>query len=68
MQDMFNKFMAMDPCETDDEGRSIKNTTMADMFNSAFQSELSKGMADYQAGISKDMMATQQKLETSSCW
>ena len=26
MQDMFNKFMAMDPGENDDEGRSIKNT------------------------------------------
>jgi hypothetical protein len=63
MQDMFNKFMAMDPGENDDEGRSIKNTTMADMFSSAFQSELSKGMSDYQAGISKDMMKAQQQLE-----
>ena len=66
MQDMFNKFMSMDPGENDDEGRSIKNTTMADMFNSAFQSELSKGMSDYQSGISKDMMSHQQKLERQS--
>ena len=63
MQDMFNKFMSMDPGDNDDEGRSIKNTTMADMFSSAFQSELSKGMADYQSGISKDQMSHQQKLE-----
>ena len=63
MQDMFNQFMAMDPGENDDEGRSIKNTTMADMFSSAFQSELSKGMADYQGGIAKDQMTHQQKLE-----
>ena len=64
MQDMFNKFMSLDPGDTDDEGRSIKNTTMADMFNvTAFQSELAKGMSDYQSGISKDQMQAQQKLE-----
>ena len=37
MQSMFNNFMAMDPGSNDDEGRSIKNITMADMFSSAFQ-------------------------------
>ena len=63
MQDMFNKFMAMDPGEADDEGRSIKNTTMADAFSSAFQSQLSQGMAQQQAGIAKDQMQFQQKLE-----
>ena len=63
MNSMFNQFMAMDPGENDDEGRSIKNTTMADAFTSAFQSELSKGMAQYQGGIAKDQMSHQQLLE-----
>ena len=63
LQSMFNEFMKYKPGENDDQGRAIKQTTMADAFNTALQSELAKGMADYQSGIAKEQMQMQQNLE-----
>ena len=63
LQSMFNQFMDYKPDEDDDQGRAIKQTTMADAFNTTLQSELAKGMADYQGGIAKEQMQMQANLE-----
>ena len=60
---IMDSFYNWQPNENDDEGRAIKNTTAADMVTSAFQTQLATGMAQTQAGISKDMMGHQQLLE-----
>ena len=63
LNSIMEQFYNWKPDANDDEGRAIKNTTQADMVNSAFQTQLSQMMAQSQAGISKDMMNFQQMLE-----
>jgi len=45
-----------EPNEHDDEGRAMKNAFAYDTLGKFFDSMLSRGMGQYQAGLSKDMM------------
>lgn len=45
-----------EPNEYDDEGRAMKNAFAYDTLGKFFDSMLSRGMGQYQAGLSKDMM------------
>jgi len=63
LNSIMEQFYNWKPDANDDEGRAIKNTTQADMVNSAFQTQLAQMMAQSQAGISKDMMNFQSLLE-----
>ena len=66
LNSIMEQFYNWKPDANDDEGRAIKNTTQADMVNSAFQTQLAQMMAQSQAGISKDMMNFQSMLERQS--
>lgn len=52
-----------EPNEWDDEGRAMKNAFAYDTMGKFFDSMLSRGMGQYQAGLSKDMMNHAFSLE-----
>lgn len=61
--DIMQQFFNWSPGSQDDEGRSMKNAMMGDWMSKFFDSNLSKSMGQYQAGLSKDMMSHQFNLE-----
>ena len=61
--DIMKQFFNWSPEAHDDEGRGMKNALMGDWISKYFDSNLSKAMGQYQAGLSKDMMTHQWSLE-----
>lgn len=61
--DIMKQFFNWSPESHDDEGRAMKNAMMGDWMSKFFDSNLSKSMGQYQAGLSKDMMTHQWNLE-----
>ena len=61
--DIMKQFFNWSPEPHDDEGRGMKNALMGDWISKYFDSNLSKAMGQYQAGLSKDMMTHQWSLE-----
>ena len=61
--DIMKQFFNWSPESHDDEGRAMKNAMMGDWVSKFFDSNLSKSMGEYQAGLSKDMMTHQWNLE-----
>ena len=61
--DIMKQFFNWSPESHDDEGRAMKNAMMGDWISKFFDSNLSKSMGEYQAGLSKDMMTHQWNLE-----
>jgi hypothetical protein len=62
-QDVMNKFYNYEPGEDDSEGRSIKNSFMANMVQSGYDANLAKDMAFTQSGIAKSNMNQAADLE-----
>ena len=55
-QGVMNQFYGYQPGKDDSEGRAIKNSFMANMVQSGFDSSLAKDMAYTQSGIAKGNM------------
>lgn len=53
-QQMMNQFMGTSQSKDDNLGRDIKYGLMGDWLGKGFDSELTKGMAEFQSGIYKD--------------
>ena len=61
--DIMDSMYSYQPSADDDEGRAMKNAFGYDMMSKFFDSMLSRGMGQYQAGLSKDMMNHAYTLE-----
>ena len=62
-KDIMDGIYGYQPGEHDDEGRAMKNAFGYDMMSKFFDSMMSRGMGQYQAGLSKDMMNHAFSLE-----
>ena len=61
--DIMKQFFNWSPSANNDEGRALKYALQTDWLSKFYDSNLSKSMGQYQAGLSKEMMTHQFNLE-----
>ena len=61
-KNMMDQFFGWQPGPDDDEGRAYKYSFMGDLMSKGFDANLSMGMADFGAGVSKGLMGYQSML------
>lgn len=62
-QGIMDKFYGYNPGEEDSEGRAIKNSFMANMIQSGFDSQMAKDMSQMQSSIAQSNMTLAADLE-----
>ena len=61
-KNMMDQFFSWQPGADDAEGRAYKSAFMGDLMSKGFDSQLSMGMTDFSAGVSKGLMGYQSQL------